>query len=239
MVIKRALLDTNIVIHRESDRLIKDEIGFLFRWFDELGITKTVHPVSVAEIEKYEDETVVESFRVKISSYNVQKTVATLHDEVQTAFQATDASENDRNDTILLNGFRLGERFLKIIFDNALMTGVDEVYITIFDRSLEHERLIALLQDYGFHYHGKKTTTAGSESVYVRPFAPSFDSTDPKSTFPYLSTRNTVFLVPIWPDYHTDLLPDSILRTESPDDFTENEPFRNAISGVRTALSGM
>lgn len=40
------------------------------------------------------------------------------------------------------------------------------------------------------------------------------------------------FLVPIHPEYHTNLIPDSILQTESPLDFVENEPYRNAISKV-------
>ena len=33
-------------------------------------------------------------------------------------------------------GFRLGERFLKIIFDNAKKHGVEEIYVTLF----EHKR---------------------------------------------------------------------------------------------------
>jgi len=33
-----------------------------------------------------------------------------------------------------LNGFRLGERFLKIIFDNALKQKVEEIYVTIFEK---------------------------------------------------------------------------------------------------------
>jgi hypothetical protein len=41
-----------------------------------------------------------------------------------------------------------------------------------------------------------------------------------------------VFLVPIYPEYHTELFPDSILSTESPLDFIENEPHRNAIKKV-------
>jgi hypothetical protein len=45
------------------------------------------------------------------------------------------------------------------------------------------------------------------------------------------------FLVPIYPDYHTSLFPDSILRTESPMNFVENEPFRNAISKVYVSRS--
>jgi hypothetical protein len=46
-----------------------------------------------------------------------------------------------------------------------------------------------------------------------------------------------MFLVPIYPKYHTELLPDSILRTESKDNFVENEPHRNAISKVYISRS--
>jgi hypothetical protein len=46
-----------------------------------------------------------------------------------------------------------------------------------------------------------------------------------------------VFLVPIYPEYHTELLPDSILRTESPADFIESEPHRNAIGKVYISRS--
>ena len=38
--------------------------------------------------------------------------------------------------------------------------------------------------------------------------------------------------MPIYPDYHTELLPDSILNTESPKDFIEDFPHRNAINKV-------
>lgn len=39
-------------------------------------------------------------------------------------------------------------------------------------------------------------------------------------------------MVPIYPKYHTELLPDSYLNNESPEDYSENEPYRNAISKV-------
>ena len=44
-------------------------------------------------------------------------------------------------------------------------------------------------------------------------------------------------MIPIYPGYHTDLLPDSFLRTESPKDFVEHEPHRNAISKVYISRS--
>jgi len=130
------------------------------------------------------------------------------------------------------NGYKLGERFLKIVFDNALRLRVDEIYVTIYDRRLEQQRLINLLGDYGFSFHGYKKNDTEDELVYVRDFSGRVNTAAPKTTFPFVSSRTNPFLVAIYPDYHTSLLPDSILRTESPHDFVENEPFRNAISKV-------
>jgi hypothetical protein len=48
-------------------------------------------------------------------------------------------------------------------------------------------------------------------------------------TYPYMARAQRKFIVPIYPEYHTELLPDSILRTESPEDFVDNRPNRNAI----------
>jgi hypothetical protein len=128
-----------------------------------------------------------------------------------------------------MNGYKLGERFLKIIFDNALRQGVEEVYVTIFPHSADQERLIRLLQEFGFSEHGTKTGQYGTEIVLVRNMAPAFDVAAPALTFPYISINTPRYIVPIWPDYHTSLLPDSILRNESPADFVEQFPHRNAI----------
>ena len=131
-----------------------------------------------------------------------------------------------------MNGYKLGERFLKIVFDNALRLKVDEIYVTLYNRRLDQQRLINLLDDYGFSFHGYKKNDTENELVYVRDFSVKTNTEAPKTTFPFVSSRVTPFLVAIYPDYHTSLLPDSILRTESPHDFVENEPFRNAISKV-------
>ncbi len=56
---------------------------------------------------------------------------------------------------VISNGLRIGERFLKIIFDNAKQYKVDEIYVTIFDRRPELLDLINLLERYGFIYHGE------------------------------------------------------------------------------------
>jgi hypothetical protein len=136
-----------------------------------------------------------------------------------------------------LNGYKLGERFLKIVFDNAIRQKVDEVYVTIFPRTIEQKRLIEILETFGFKKHGTKTSAIGEEAVYVREMTPAFNIDDPKLTFPYVSRSSRAFLVPIYPAYHTSLLPDSILRTESPADFVEQEPHRNAILKVYVSRS--
>ncbi len=137
------------------------------------------------------------------------------------------------------NGFKIGERFLKIIFDNALQYNVSEIYVTIFDKRPEQVRLIALLEEWGFNYFGNKTTATGDEKVYVKNFdrAQEINLLQPKKTFPFISLESTVYIVPIYPQYHTELFPDSILRTESPINFTENEPHRNALSKVYISRS--
>lgn len=138
---------------------------------------------------------------------------------------------------VTLNGFRLGERFLKIIFDNALRLKVDELYVTIFDKRIEQQRLINLLEEYGFYRHGLKTGPGGEELVYIRSCARLANRATPKLTYPFFSTKGQVFIVPIYPEYHTELFPDSILRTESSIDFVDNEPHRNAISKVYISRS--
>jgi predicted nucleic acid-binding protein len=129
----------------------------------------------------------------------------------------------------VLNGYKIGERFLKIVFDNALQQSIDEIYLTIFDHTPEHDRLINLISQWGFSRYGDKISDGGEESVWVRPFVHQALRDHPAATYPFISREAPKFIVPIYPEYHTELLPDSILRTESPMDFVENRPNRNAI----------
>jgi len=138
---------------------------------------------------------------------------------------------------VAMNGFKLGERFLKIVFDNAIQQKVNEIYVTIFNKDADQERLIELLLDWGFQKHGVKTTSSGEEQVLVRDLTPRADALHPMATYPYISRRQRKFIVAIYPDYHTELLPDSILRTESPENFVENRPNRNAIRKVYISRS--
>jgi len=372
----KALLDTNIVIHREAARSVNQGVGVLYRWLDNLHYAKCLHPITVAEINKLKPGDTRDAFNVKLDSYNVLQVSSALHPDVQAVCGPLEVNENDRNDTLLLNelyndradllitedrkirrkatllkiadrvftidsflekvraenpelvdykvlsvkkelfgnidvsdpffdslredyigfdrwfnrkseeaayicrseegitaflyvkredigetypdivppllnkrrlkigtfkvahnGYKLGERFLKIIFDNALQYWVDEVYVTIYDRSDEQKRLIDLLRTFGFVQYGLKKNENGDEFVYVRDMTSQMNVENPKLTYPYASRKSRFFLVPIYPKYHTNLFPDSILRTESSPNFVEHEPFRNAILKVYISRS--
>jgi hypothetical protein len=138
---------------------------------------------------------------------------------------------------VVANGYKLGERFLKIIFDNATLFGISEIYTTLFERTDDQARLKSLLLEWGFLEHGKKQSKNGEETVLVREFSGRCSPASPKSSYPFVSFHSRKFIVPIYPDYHTELLPDSVLRTESPLDYVENRPNRNAISKVYISRS--
>lgn len=372
----KALLDTNILIHREAATVILDEIGYLFNWLDKLKYEKWIHQSSIEEIHKHADKKVVSSFEKKLNSYNLLKTQAPETPEIQAIRTKYDNNDNDSIDTsllkevfsnrvdifitedknihrkakdlgvdsqvftiegflekcvaenpslidykvlsvkkeyfgnidindsffdsfkedypgfeawfnrkseeiayiceskgkilaflylkieaenedysdiepkftpkrrlkigtfkVVLNGYKLGERFLKIIFDNALHFKVAEIYVTIFDRTDGQIRLIDLFEQWGFTKHGIKQTQSGQEFVYVRDFAPHVNIKKPAKTYPFISRQTKKFIVPIYPEYHTELFPDSVLRTESPQDFIENRPNRNAINKVYISRS--
>lgn len=365
----KALLDTNIIIHREARSVVNQDIGTLFRWLDRAKYSKCIHPVTIAELSKNPNKDTVATFLTKIKSYEQLKFASPLTPEVEIVSAIFDKNVNDENDSLLLNevfiervdilisednkihekaaylsiqdrvlridsflekvfsehpdlvnykvlnvrklhfgeinlsdeffnsfredypgfnnwfvrksddvayvtvntengrilsflylkiedhsenyvditpvflkkkrlkvgtfkvinnGLRLGERFLKIIFDNALLNRVNEIYVTIFNHREEQRRLIELLQHWGFKHWGQK----GSELVLVRDFMPSFDIAKLQERYPYISRKRNSFIVPIYPSYHTELLPDSILKTESPLEFIEDSPHRNSISKV-------
>lgn len=99
----KALLDTNIIIHREANRVVNRDIGALFKWLDKGKYTKCVHPITVTEIDKNINKAVADTFKVKLDSYEKIKTIAPLNYDVGTICKPLDITNNDKNDTILLN----------------------------------------------------------------------------------------------------------------------------------------
>lgn len=365
----KALLDTNIIIHREANKIISQDIGVLYRWLERGNYIKCIHSITINEIKKNPNKETVNTFLVKLDSYEVIEIPSPIQREIAIVSKKIDVTENDKNDTALLNevfvgrvdilitedkkihqkaeelriankvfsidtflekvfaehpelvdykvlnvqkikfgkvnlndtffdslredysgfdkwfikkfdneayitinsnngmllsflylkietanedysninpslpskkrlkigtfkvinnGFRLGERFLKIIFDNALKNHVEEIYVTIFNRRDEQKRLISLLEQWGFFYWGNKN----DECVYIRNFIPHFNANNLKSCYPYVSKNKQCYIVPIYPEYHTELLPDSILKTESSEEFIEDFPHRNCIGKI-------
>jgi L-amino acid N-acyltransferase YncA len=111
------------------------------------------------------------------------------------------------------HGTKLGERVIKKIFDHAVSESVEEIYVTVFDT---HAKLIALFKRYGFVEVAVKSTPNGTEMVLVRPM--SADAGDTLKDYPFVHTTGCRFwLLAIYPEYHSNLFPDSILNTESPD----------------------
>jgi len=111
------------------------------------------------------------------------------------------------------HGTRLGERFMKKIFDHALAAGVSQVYVTVFAK---HAGLIDLLTRYGFKQAAVKQTANGDEAVLVRDFGSITGNI--VADYPFFRTEKRQYaLLGIYPDWHTRLFPDSKLNNEPPD----------------------
>ncbi len=375
----RILLDTNIVIHREANKVVNKDIGHLFRWLDKLKYTKCIHPITIEELQKNKNKDVVDTINIKVENYNPLRSQAAIEPKMQEIIDSLDKTQNDINDSKILNevlagrvdvlisedkkiftkaeklnisdkvfkidsflekvisenpdlvdynvlsikkeyfgninlndeffdsfredyngfdawfkkksdeisyvfydnktlsaflyiktetdeenysdispifnkkrrlkigtlkvtsnGYRIGERFLKIIFDNAIKQKVSEIYVTIFNKNMEHKRLISLFEDWGFKFWGYKGENDKKENVYVKNFDKETivaDKNKPKEVFPFFLKSANVFIVPIYEKYHTSLFPDSILKTESPLDFIDNIPHRNSLSKVYISRS--
>lgn len=109
------------------------------------------------------------------------------------------------------HGTKLGERFVKKIFDNATENNIDEIYVTVFEY---HESLIKLLKTFGFKEYGEKITSNGREIVLIKNIGNIIY--DVLKDYPCVVTENTQkHALSILPQYHSRLFPDSILDNES------------------------
>jgi hypothetical protein len=110
------------------------------------------------------------------------------------------------------HGTKLGERFVKKIFDHAVHEGSEEIYVTVFEK---HTGLIALLARYGFKQVATKTTSNGTELVLLRKMT--WERTGLDENYPLVRADGRHFLMALRPEWHTRLLPDSILMNEDTD----------------------
>ncbi len=128
-------------------------------------------------------------------------------------------------------GFRLGERFLKIIFENAVKWNVDEAYVTLFeDKRQEVCALKSIMEQWGFVKHGYKKSNG--ELVLVKDMKQYNDAETPKFNYPILKKDRNHYFLPIYAKYHTDLFPDNILKNEDMHLYEDNLAHRYAIEKI-------
>lgn len=131
---------------------------------------------------------------------------------------------------IISTGFRLGERFLKIIFDNARSLHVDEIYVTLFENKREEvKQLKKFMESWGFRKWGYKDN---GEAVLVKSMTDYNFNESPKFNYPLLKNEIKYFFLPIYPQYHTDLFPDMILQNENMHLYKENKAHRYALEKI-------
>ena len=117
----RALLDTNIIIHRENKRISNYSIGHLYRWLDKLKYDKLIHPYSIDEIKKYKDPEVQAAFDIKLDAYQTLKTIMTPSKEYLQKIRIAEKNKNDRVDDTLLYEVYLGRVDILITEDRKLL----------------------------------------------------------------------------------------------------------------------
>ena len=98
----KALLDTNIIIHRENNRVSNKGIGELYYWLDKLNIEKVIHPYTISEIEKFAVKEVKDVFSIKLKSYVVLKSLLEIEETFIKKIKHLNTKENDYIDDCLL-----------------------------------------------------------------------------------------------------------------------------------------
>ena len=372
----RALLDTNIIIHRESIQATNYSIGLLYYWLDKLHYEKLIHPLSIKELRKANNSSQQSIYDARLDAYTQMKTVAPQTEEFKSILFNAQRTENDIVDNQLLfevycgradilitedrkmrekasllgiadkvfsinsfvykmtsenpelieykalsvkkvffgevnvnnpffdtfraaysgfnewfskksneeayicyndkeailgflylktefqdenysditppflpkkrlkvgtfkvesSGFRLGERFVKIIFDNAIERKVDEIYVTLYTDREELRALKSLLEKWGFFEFGKKINDNNKELVMVKKIGSyNWDQT-PRYNFPNIRYDHKKLFLPIKAEHHTRLFPDSKLSNEI-DILGGNEPQKYALQKVYVSFS--
>jgi L-amino acid N-acyltransferase YncA len=133
------------------------------------------------------------------------------------------------------HGTKLGERFIKKIFDHVISEEVNEIYVTVFEK---HAPLISLFERYGFERKAEKITKNGIELVLVKQLQTPF--IDAVKNYPTIHLKgHNIYLLSLYPQWHTRLLPDSILKNEN-SDIVQDISHTNSIHKVYlAAMNGM
>lgn len=133
------------------------------------------------------------------------------------------------------HGTKMGERFIKKIIDHAVREKTEQIYVTVFE---QHEALITLFRRYGFEQIGTKTSHNGTELVLAKNIHANY--LDMYRGYPLVKLgQNKAYILSLYPQWHTRLLPDSILRNET-NDIVEDISSANSIHKVYlTKMNGV
>lgn len=141
------------------------------------------------------------------------------------------------------HGTKLGERFIKKIFDYAITYGFNDIYVTVF---AEHTALIGLFERYGFVKEAEKVTANGTEWVLTRRFYLTHDGVEnTNKNYPLVNFRGDatynpqIYLLSLYPKWHTRLLPDSILTNEDASIVQDVSPTNSIHKVYLAAMSGI
>ena len=116
----KALLDTNIIIHRETMQATNYTIGKLFYWLDKLHYEKLLHPYSVSELRKANNEQQQKLYDARLSAYTQMKCVAPQPADFTALLADSPRSENDEIDNQLLCEVYCGRADILITEDRKM-----------------------------------------------------------------------------------------------------------------------
>ena len=92
--------------------------------------------------------------------------------------------------------------------------------------------MAALLKRWGFTEYGVKIGNGKEEQVLVKRMKDFDRNISFRKNFPNIQYDCNKYILPIFPQYHTTLLPDSKLNNENKIDFLGREPHRYALQKV-------
>lgn len=106
---------------------------------------------------------------------------------------------------------KIGELFIKIATDYAVKNNMDTIYLTHYIKENQEDKLIALIQEWGFKNYGKNHL---GENIYIKRLVPDvaekYDKLEiAKIFYPtfYDGMESKKFIIPIQPQYHDRLFP--------------------------------
>ncbi|WP_187647749.1 N-acetyltransferase [Nitrosophilus labii] len=121
------------------------------------------------------------------------------------------------------HGTRLGERFLKIAIDYAYENNARCLYVTTYKE--KHPQLVKLFEEFGLKYYGSK----GQESVFVKEMFKLEGNLTERYPLVEIKDETKIYVLGIYPEYHTRLFPDSKLKTENSDEIIRDISHTNGI----------